>query len=268
MATSNQATERAQSLAPAVTRAAAILDLLALVPTEALGTSALARRLALPKSSVSNICGALVAAGLLSRSGSGYTLGRRLAELGGAYLAGVDEVRAFYRACDELEVASQETMQLGVLDGLEVIYIARHDGSQPVHLASEIGRRLPATCTALGKAALASLPHDELDRRLVDAEPLPVLTPRSHRTVTALLADLEKVRKRGYAIDDEETAPGIVCYAVALPAVSIGSDRHAASVSLVKVGTDDERRAALAGDLLRLTEMMGYQLRPAAESSS
>ena len=91
-----------ESLAPAVTRAAAILDVLAEDGAVALGPSELARRLGLPKSSIANICGALVEAGLARRSGSGFRLGRRLAELGGAYLAAVDQIQEFYELADQL----------------------------------------------------------------------------------------------------------------------------------------------------------------------
>ena len=67
---------------PAVGRAAALLDLLAATPRDPLGPSELARRIGAPKSTVLNICAELVAAGLLRRVGSGYALGRKLAELG------------------------------------------------------------------------------------------------------------------------------------------------------------------------------------------
>ena len=72
-----------ESLAPAVTRAARILDVLAESGGEPVGPSELARRLGLPKSSIANICGALADAGLVRRIGTGFALGRRLAELGG-----------------------------------------------------------------------------------------------------------------------------------------------------------------------------------------
>src|SRR6266404_6758327 len=153
----------AESLAPAVTRAATILDVLADNDGEAAGPSEIARRLGLPKSSIANICGALADAGLVRRVGTGFALGRKLAELGGAYLASVDEVQEFYDACQLLASGSEETVQLAVLDGLEVTYLARHEGRQPVRLSSQIGRRLPATITATGKAALASLDEEELD---------------------------------------------------------------------------------------------------------
>ena len=146
-----------ESLAPAVTRAALILDVLAEAAAEAVGPSELARRLGLPKSSIANICGALADAGLVRRIGTGFALGRRLAELGGAYLGSVDQVQEFYDVARQLPAGSEETVQFAVLDGLEVTYLARHDGRQPVRLTSGIGRRLPAFSTATGKAALASL---------------------------------------------------------------------------------------------------------------
>src|SRR2546423_15700902 len=74
------------TVAPAVTRAAAILDALAEQPAAPTPLSDLARRLGLPKSSVANICAALVDAGLVRRAGSGFTLGRRLPGHGGACL--------------------------------------------------------------------------------------------------------------------------------------------------------------------------------------
>ena len=73
----------------------------------------------------------------------------------------IDLVQEFYDACQELETGSDETIQLAVLDGVEMTYLARHDGRQPVRLTSQIGRRLPASVTATGKAALASLDPDE-----------------------------------------------------------------------------------------------------------
>ena len=79
---------------------------------------------------------------------------------------------------------SEETVQFAVLDGLEMTYLARHDGRQPVRLSSQIGRRLPATSTATGKAALASLDPRELERRLAGVTTLPRLTRKAHRRST------------------------------------------------------------------------------------
>jgi IclR family transcriptional regulator, blcABC operon repressor len=260
----------AESLAPAVTRAGAILEVLAENAGTAAGPSELARRLGLPKSSIANICNALADLGLVRRIGTGFALGRKLAELGGAYLASVDEVQEFYEACQLLAAGSEETVQLAVLDGLEMTYLARHDGRQPVRLSSQIGRRLPATVTATGKAALASLSDEELDGRLAEVETLPALTSHSIATMAALRAELELVRKRGYAIDDEETAEGVVCFGVRIPGRRPGEGPYAASITVLKARATEERVPLLIDDLRLLAEKLSDPLRavPASHPAS
>jgi IclR family transcriptional regulator, blcABC operon repressor len=260
------------SLAPAVARAAAILDVLAADslanPSAPTQLADLARRLGLPKSSVANICAALVDTGLIRRVGTGFGLGRRLAELGGAYLATVDPVQLFAEVSDQLAVASEETAHLAVLDGLEVIYLARHDGRQAIRIASAIGRRMPASCTALGKAALATLTPEDLAARLRGVEQLPTLTARSHRQVAALLDDLDEVRERGYAVDDEETSEGIVCLGVALPRRDPTEAHYAVSVTLLKARADAGRREALVADLRRLARLIANPMTPEAKGTA
>lgn len=250
-----------ESLAPAVTRAAAILDTLARMGGEAAGPSELARRLHLPKSSIANICVTLADTGLLRRVGTGFALGRRLAELGGAYLATVDEVQEFYEACPKLPTASEETIQLAILDGLDMTYLARHDGRQPVRLVSEIGRRLPATNTATGKAALATLSDADIQQRLAGVGRMPTPTPHSHGTVQSLLDDIGNIRVRGFAIDDEETIEGVICYGVAIPGRRPGEGPYAASITLLKARATDERLAGLLADLQRLAADLSDPLR-------
>ena len=251
-----------RSAAPAVARAVGILDLLAENVAEPLGPSEIARRLHVPKSSVANLCAALVESGLLCRRDGGFSLGRRLAELGGAYLATVDQVREFRDACRSLTVAAEETVQLGVLDRMEVVYLARHDGRQLIRLVSEIGRRLPASCTAAGKAALATLSPAALADRVQELTCLPVLTEHSYGLPSELLADLEATRQRGYAIDYEETADGVVCFGVAVPERFAGlgpaAGPWAISVALLKARATDQRRDQLVRDLKELS----YRLAP------
>ncbi len=251
----------ADSLAPAVTRAALILDVLAEFGAEPVGPSELARRLGLPKSSIANICGALADAGLVRRIGTGFTLGRRLAELGGAYLASIDQVQEFYDLARRLPAGSEETIQFAVLDGVEVTYLARHDGRQPVRLSSGIGRRLPAFSTATGKAALASLAASELDRRLAGIDRIPQPTARAHGSVDELRADLAVIRERGYAMDDEETMEGVVCYGVMIPSRQPGEGPCAASITLLKVRATPERVGALIDDLRQLATGLSDPLR-------
>jgi DNA-binding IclR family transcriptional regulator len=249
----------ADSLAPAVTRAAAILDVLAEIGNVAAGPSELARRLGLPKSSIANICTALADAGLVRRVGTGFTLGRKLAELGGAYLTSVDLVQEFYEVCTELPAGSEETVQLAVLDGIEMTYLARHDGKQPVRLTSQIGRRLPASVTATGKAALASIDETEVRRRY-EGHALPALTARSLATLDALLDELAVIRERGYSMDDEETVEGVVCFGVSIPGRRPGEGPYAASITLLKARATGERVPALVDDLGLLARRMSDPL--------
>jgi DNA-binding IclR family transcriptional regulator len=253
-----------ESLAPAVTRAAAILDVLAENPSVPAGPSELARRLGLPKSSIANICNALADAGLVRRIGTGFALGRKLAELGGAYLAAVDLVQEFYDASMELPTASDETVQLAVLDDLEMTYLARHDGRQQVRLTSGIGRRLPATVTATGKAALAMLDDRELERRLAGVRALPKFTRHSIDSVDRLRVEIAEVRRRGHAIDNEETVEGVVCLGIAIPSRRPGEGPYAASVTLLKARATDERVPAIVADLHALADRLSDPMRTAA----
>lgn len=239
------------SLAPAVTRAAALLELLAEPDAGALGVSDLARRLGLPKSSIANLCAALEQADMIRRVNGGYMLGQRLLELGSAYLRTVDRLQDFRDSCRNLPTASQETLLLATLDDLDVLYLARHDGTQPIRLGSDIGQRLPAACTALGKAMLAQIDPGEVEQRHRRLAAFPVLTPKSNRNVAELLEDLERTRGRGYAIDDEENTPGVTCYAVAIPTAD-PEQRRGVSVTLLKARETDELRERLVADLRQL----------------
>lgn len=199
---------------PAVTRAAAILDAVAEMDGAPASVSDLARTLGLPKSSTANLLTALADTGLLARREGGFVLGRKLAELGGRYLSTVDEVTEFYQLCRRSPVLSRETVRASVLDGLDVLYLARYDGMRPLRLTANIGDRFPASCTATGKAMMSTLDPAVLADRLRGLPALPQLTSKSIATVPDLLAEIEQVRERGWAVDDEETTIGVTCFAV------------------------------------------------------
>ena len=107
---------------------------------------------------------------------------------------------------------------------------------------------------------LASLDPVDLAERLRGVEALPTLTPNSHRRVSDLLDDLDEVRRRGYAIDEEETAEGIVCLGVAIPRRRAGEGPYGVSVTLLKARADAARREALAADLKRLARLLSNPL--------
>lgn len=243
---------------PAAYRAVQVLETLAHAH-QPLTISEIAIRIPLAKSSTSNLLTSLAAAGMVRRSGLGWTLGYKVLELGQAVLSGTDVVSEFRRIVDTLPTLASETVLLAVLDGPDVLYLARHDGTQRVRLASDVGRRLPAVVTSLGKAMLASLPLPELERLLATVDELPRTTRRSHRTKDGLRRDLALTRERGYSIDDEENTIGVTCFGVPIEGTT---PPMAVSTTLVT----QRITASLGESLVRELTTLARQLAPLARS--
>jgi DNA-binding IclR family transcriptional regulator len=248
-----QSLRSVDSRSPAVTRAVALVEELAR-QRRPVGIAELARSLDLAKSTIANLCAALEGTHMIRRVDGGWALGYKVVELGQAFLAGTDVVQEFRRAAGTLPVGGRETVLLAVLDGVEVVYLARHDGKQPVRLASDIGARMPAGVTALGKAMLASLPDDELADRLSRVHELPALTAKSHRTLDALRRDLDETRERGYAVDDEQNTAGVTCVSVALPGGV--EPPTAVSATLLTARLTKKLRGELVSDLTTLAGLL------------
>lgn len=255
---------------PAVERAAAVLERLSdLQNSQALSLSDLARHLKCPKSSIANICAALESARLIRQdpTGRGYQLGRATLELGGAYLRSVDSIRSFYEGVRDYPNLRCETVQLAVREGSGVIYLAQHYGDQPIKLSSMIGGRLPAHCTATGKALLAELSNDEV-ADMYDGLILEAPTGNGHHGIDDLLADLDAIRTRGYAVDDEETALGVVCLAVAISQRSSSHGPLAVSTTYFQHRDDPSLRETLITDLNRFTKELVNPLQPTARNGA
>ena len=179
-----------------------------------MGVAELARKLDLPKPTVYRILATLESGGFIQQTATAkYHLGFRLAELGLLALQQVsmrDEAMPFLRALlDEC----QETVDLAVFDGGELVYLEVLESPQPVKIAARAGRRLPAHCTASGKAYLAYANRDDLDA--VVTQGMMSCTPHTICDQALLLDDLHLIRQRGYAVSVEEFELGIK--AVAAP---------------------------------------------------
>jgi DNA-binding IclR family transcriptional regulator len=228
--------DKASNLAPAVARAVRLLSLLEAAGGVPQTLSDLARDLDAAKSSTSNICAVLEEASLIERRDTGYVLGRRTAQLGGAYLASMDEVRTFYRICASNPVLNHELMQLVVLDGTEVVYLGRHEGAAPLRVSAGVGDRMPASITAVGAAALAALTPDEVARRYAEVGDFPQFTTRSTASLAQLQDKLAATRARGYAIDDGEVFPNVLGLAMAVPTRTRNGQILAIGASLIGPG--------------------------------
>ena len=111
-----------------------------------------------------------------------------------------------------------ETVHLGILNDLQVIYLDKVEGRQSVRMYSHIGNAAPAYCTGVGKAALSTLDDAALHAVVARMEFL-AFTTRTHRSPASLLSEIGEIRAQGYAFDREEHEDGICCVAAAIPSI-------------------------------------------------
>ena len=170
---------------PAVVRALDVLELFLDGRTN-LSAPEVATALGLPRTTVHELLATLVEREYVERlpdNAHRFRLGLRVFELGNTYAEALDVVRDGQSVVDEVAARCGETCQLAVLDGRDVVYVAKADGSHDLRVQAPVGRRFTALRTAAGRVLLAHLPWTDLDRRFpvrpVAAEPTPgVAGPR------------------------------------------------------------------------------------------
>ncbi|WP_072314180.1 IclR family transcriptional regulator [Agrococcus sp. Marseille-P2731] len=238
--------------APAVSRSLRILTLLAEAEGVPTTLSEIARALGIAKSSTANLCAVLEEGAMIERDSGGYRLGRRTAELGGAYAQQFNQVREFYGLVAASPVLHREVVQIAMLDGSDALYLARHEGRSPYRLGTPLGSRLPAPLSATGLVLLSRLGDAEVRSLLHEAEPFPQLTPESTTTIAELLPQLAAVRERGFAIDHGGSFGGIVGVAVALEPWAPADPPLAIGAALPAEHVDEERIAEVGSALLEI----------------
>lgn len=194
---------------------------------DAAGVSQLARATGQPKATVHRLAGKLVELGLLEAVGNRYRLGLRLFELGHRAVR-----HERLRACAlpvmiELRELGRQTVHLAVLDVPEVVYLDILPGPAGLELPSRVGGRMPAHATGVGRAILSRAPEAIVRAALESATARP--TPRTVVAPGLLRAGLQHAARRGYAVDVEQSARGLVC--VASPIVAGDEVVAALSVS-------------------------------------
>ena len=211
---------------------------------EHLSLSEIARRSGVAKASVHRLAQELLRWGLLERRGSDYWLGMRLFEMGQR----VPRQRIIREAArpymEDLYQATNETIHLAVLDGLEVFYLEKVSGHGQITRPSRIAGRMPLHCTATGKALLAFGTRSVLDEVL--STPFERVTPHTVSAPGPLLRELNQARELGYAVEMEQTRVGYL--SVAIPLVgSSGATMAALSVTAPVFRADVAKFAGLLG---------------------
>lgn len=174
-----------------------------------------------PKATLHRMLQQLESGGLLQRSNDGrhFAIGIRVRQLAEKVLLNDVYQGARRAVLRQLVEELGESCNLTALSGHEVIYIDRVETATPLRFYLHPGSRVPAHCSASGKLLLAQLTVSQR-RRLLQHVPLEVYTPRTITTLAALEDELRRVTKQGFALDNEEFLPGLMCVAVLVPSVS------------------------------------------------
>jgi IclR family transcriptional regulator, KDG regulon repressor len=189
-----------------------ILEALAEVSAE-LSPVDLANRLRLHKSTIHRLLVVLEGQGFIRRTSEGkYGLGMKLIEMGSRAVEQLDlglGARAL-SFLQQLVDETGETAHISVFSGNEMVSIANVQGRWTLRTPCTVGRRTQTYCTAIGKAFIAFLPEPELDALIAKLR-FVQHTRHTIRTPSALKAELARVRRRGFAVDDEEVEEGLRC---------------------------------------------------------
>jgi DNA-binding IclR family transcriptional regulator len=184
-------------MSTSLTRGLRLMELLA--QESPLGVTEIAHRTGASKSGVHALLATLVRAGYADHApGGAYRLGLKAWEIGRSVPA-ARLLEAAEPVMLQLVERAHEGAVLGVLDGFDVVYVHRVEGAQAVRVHASVGDRIPAHCTSTGLALLANLGHDDLARVLPSR--LSAVTAETILDRRALLAEIARVRTRGYAIN-------------------------------------------------------------------
>lgn len=162
----------------------------------------------------------------LSPDSKKYRYGPRLAAIGLSALKNMNLRQAALPILQQLRDATGETVNLTILSGFEILYVERVMSDYLVNVNVNIGDRLPVYCASMGKVILAYLPEDRLDQILSAI----TFSPKTDKTIvsrSALVRELETIRKNGFAINDEELEKGL--RAVAAPIFNYTGEAFAAA---------------------------------------
>jgi DNA-binding IclR family transcriptional regulator len=184
-----------------------------------LGVTELANRTGLVPSTAHRLLHTLAKRGYVSQSTESgrYLLGYKVVEVASGLEQRLERLRVVSRPhLERIQRATGETVNLVVLDADRVVYVDQVEGSRNVRMFTTVGTSVPAHTTGSGKAIMAASPPDAVDALYGGREPLERLTDHTLVTLDALEQDFVRIRRRGYAIDNEEHEEGVACVATAV----------------------------------------------------
>jgi IclR family pca regulon transcriptional regulator len=203
--------------------------------------------------------------GYVRTDGRYFALSPRVLELGYAYLSSLSLPEVAEPHLERLVAEVHESSSVSVLDGEDVVYVARVPTSRIMTVSINVGTRFPAYATSMGRVLLSGLPDEELEAYLENVE-LKRLSPRTITTASALRAELARAKSQGWAMVDQELEEGL--RSVAAP-IRDRSGRVVAAVNLSahasRMSTESVRRQ-LVPPLVATAARIEAELRVASAS--
>jgi IclR family pca regulon transcriptional regulator len=200
----------------------------------ALTLSEVARSTGLTRAAARRFLLTLADLGYVRSDGRRFSLTPRVLELGYAYLSSLSLPEVADPHLERLVAEVRESASVAVLDGEDVVYVARVATSRIMRVTINLGTRFPAYCTSMGRVLLAALPPDDLETYLARTE-LRRLTSHTIVLPAALRTELDRVRTRGWAMVDQELEAGLRSIAAPI------HDRSGRTVAAVNISTHASR---------------------------
>jgi IclR family KDG regulon transcriptional repressor len=260
MATKKNASKStAVPLVSAAVRVFAVLDRLS--RQRSIGLEEISREIKLAKPTVYRFLLTLQELGYARRvDGDRWAITLKMFNLGSRALDYLDLCTVARPIAEELSEELGETIHMGVLDGDSAVYVLKIESRYTIRMYSRVGRRMPLYCTAIGKVLLAFSTEEEREVALKGVRLL-AFTKKTLTSRAALYAQLEQVRERGFALDDEEREEALHCIAAPIFDHS-GSVVAAISVSWPGFrygrGEESEKVEKIIDAASRISTVLGY----------
>jgi len=245
-----------------INRALTIIDEISKENARGLSLTEISEKIDLPVSTVYRIVQNLIAWNYITEKDNGhYILGFGLLTLGNLVKDNLDLRNYARKFMEQLNRETKETIYLALLDKKngDIIYIDKVESQRNIKLAASIGSRNFIHSTANGKCLVSGLSNDKI-KEILSIKGMPGLTANTITNLPDFIEEIEKVRKLGYAVDDLENEPGVVC--VAAPIFDYARDVVAAiSISGVEAHVTSEVIENCYSQLVKDTAMqISYQL--------
>ncbi len=244
--------------APSVKKAFAILNAVS-SSRDGMGVSELANKLKLAKSTVHGMTSTLEELGAVMREPrtKKYKLGFTLLEIGRSAYSQIDLKTAARPVTEALMEKSGTSIFLGILNWDHVSILDIVEARQDLNITAPVGSNIPLLAGAVGKVFLATMDREQASR-IIRSSRLPRFTDNSIADPELYCMELEQVREKGYAVDDEEYIMGV--RAVASPLTGLGQLRSAIWAVGFKTSLDDSRMKALAKDTLKAAKSISCRI--------